>query len=176
MDKKKVTILLQSGDLDKALSAFIIANGYAALGSEVTMWFMMWGYNCLKKRRGLFSPRPKPDAVKESAYRVLETDNLRQPMVEMLNRGGAQHLPLSRLNLMGLGPVLFSKMMKKKNIMSLEELIKSAEDLGVKFKMCQICFDAMGLSVDDLIVPNVEVKGAAAYAKDTLEANVNLCM
>jgi peroxiredoxin family protein len=67
-------------------------------------------------------------------------------------------------------------MLKKKNIMGLEELIKSAEDLGVKFKMCQVCFDAMGLSIDDLIVPNVDVKGAAAYAKDTMEANVNLCM
>lgn len=174
MDKKKVTILLLSGDYDKALSAFMIANGYAALGIEVTMWFMIWGYNCLKKRRGLFSFRRKPDPARESAYRVLETDNILQPMVEMLNRGGARHLPLSRLNLMGLGPVLFNKMLKKKNIMGLEELIKSAEDLGVKFKMCQVCFDAMGLSVEDLIVPNVEVKGAAAYAKDTMEANVNL--
>jgi peroxiredoxin family protein len=174
MDKKKATILLQSGDFDKALSAFIIANGYASLGVEVTMWFMVWGYNCLKKRRGLFSRHRKLDPARESAYRVLETDNILQPMVEMLNRGGIKHLPLSRLNLMGLGPVLFDKMLKKKNIMGLEELIKSAEDLGVKFKMCQICFDAMGLSVDDLIVSNVEVKGAAAYAKDTMDARVNL--
>jgi peroxiredoxin family protein len=174
MEKKKATILLLNGDLDKALSAFIIANGYASLDIEVTMWFMIWGYNCLKKRRGLFSLRRKPDPARESAYRVLETDNILQPMVEMLNRGGAQHLPLSRLNLMGLGPFLFNKMLKKKNIMGLEELIKSADDLGVKFKMCQVCFDAMGLSVDDLIVPNVEVKGAAAYAKDTMDARVNL--
>jgi peroxiredoxin family protein len=174
MDKKKATILLQSGDFDKALCAFIYANGYASLGIEVTMWFMIWGHNCLKKRRSLFSRRRKPDPAREGTYRVLETDNILQPMVEMLNRGGAQHLPMSRLNLMGLGPVLFSKMLKKKNIMGLEELIKSAEDLGVKFKMCQICFDAMGLSVDDLIVPNVEVKGVAEYAKDTMEAHVNL--
>jgi len=174
MDRKKVTILLQSGDLDKALSAFIFANGYASLGIEVTMWFMIWGHNCLKKRRGLFSFRRKPDPARESAYRVLETDNILQPLIEMLNRGGARHLPLSRLNLMGLGPVLFTSMLKKKNIMGLEELIKSADDLGVKFKMCQICFDAMGLSVDDLIVPNVTVKGVAEYARDTMEAHVNL--
>ena len=171
---KKVTILLQSGDLDKVLAAFIIANGYAALGAEVRMWFMFWGHNCLKKRRSLFSFRRKPDPARESAYRVLETDNILQPMVELLNRGGADHLPLSRLNLMGLGPLLLGKMLKKKNISSLEELIRSADDLGVKFIMCQICFDAFGLSVDDLIVPNVEVKGSAAYAKDTLEAQVNL--
>jgi len=175
MDKKKATILLQSGDMDKALCAFIFANGYASLGMEVKMWFMIWGYNCLKKRKSLFSVfRRNCDPVKESTYRVLETDNIMQPMIEMLNRGGVHHLPLSRLNLMGLGPTLFDRMLKKKNIMGLEELINSAVDLGVKFKMCQICFDAMGISVDDLIVPNVEVKGVAEYAKDTMDAHVNL--
>lgn len=174
MDKKNVTILLQSGDLDKALTAFIFANGYAALGIEVKMWFMIWGYNCLKKRKSWFSFRRKYDPVREGAYRVLETDNILQPMVEMLNRGGAHHLPLSRLNLMGLGPILFNMMLKRKGIMGLEELIRSADDLGVKFKMCQICFDALGVSVDDLIVPNVEVKGVAEYVRDTMEAHVNL--
>lgn len=171
---KKATILLHSGDLDKALSAFIVANGYAALGVEVKMWFMIWGHNCLKKRKGLFSFRRKPDPAREGAYRVLETDNILQPMIELLNRGGAGHLPLSRLNLMGLGPWVFENMLKKKNIPSLEELIRSADDLGVTFIMCQICFDAFGLSVDDLIVPHVEVRGVSAYAKDTMEAHVNL--
>ena len=171
---RKATILLQSGDMDKALCAFIFANGFAALEMEVKMWFMLWGHNCLKRRKSLFSFRRKPDPAREGVYRVLETDNILQPMVEMLNRGGADHLPLSRLNLMGLGPLLLGKMLKKKNIPSLEELIKSADDLGVKFIMCQICFDALGLSVDDLIVPHVEVRGVSAYAKDTMEAHVNL--
>jgi len=176
MEGRKATILLHSGDLDKALAAFIFANGYAAMGIEVTMWFMIWGYNCLKKRKSLLSVfrRRKYDPVKEGAYRVLETDNVLQPMIEMLNRGGVHHIPLSRLNLMGIGPFLFNKMLKKKSIMGLEELIKSADELGVRFKMCQICFDALGNSVDDLTVPNVEVKGVAEYAKDTMEAHVNL--
>ncbi len=174
MDRKKVTILLESGELDKALCAFIFANGYASLGHGVIMWFMIWGYNCLKKRRSIFALRRRPDPAREGAYRVLETDNILQPMVELLNRGGARHLPLSRLNLMGLGPRLFDKMLKKKSILGLEELIQSACDLGVRFKMCQICFDAMGVSVDDLIVPQVDVKGVAEYVKDTMEAHVNL--
>jgi peroxiredoxin family protein len=171
---KKATILLQSGEMDKALSAFIFANGYAAFNVEVTMWFMLWGHNCLKRRRSLFSLRRKPDPVKERAYRVLETDNFMQPMVELFNRGGVNHLPLSRLNLMGAGPWLFRKMLRKKGIPALEELIFSAQDLGVKFKMCQICFDTLGLSVEDLIVSPVEVLGVAAYAKDTMEAHLNL--
>jgi len=171
---KKGTILLLSGEMDKALAAFIIATGFAALGVEMKMWFMIWGHNCLKKRRGLFSWRRKPDPAREGTYRDLETDNILQPMVEMINRGGANHLPLSQLNLMGLGPKLFAKMLKKKKISSLEELIKDADDLGVKFIICQICCDALGLSVDDLIVPNAEVKGVSAYMKDTMDAHVNL--
>jgi len=64
--------------------------------------------------------------------------------------------------------------LKPKAAEELEELIKSATELGVSFKMCQICFDAMGVSVDDLIVPNVEVKGVSEYARDTMAAQVNL--
>ena len=171
---KKGTILLFSGEMDKALTAFIIATGFASLGVEMKMWFMIWGHNCLKKRRSLFSRRRKPDPAREGVYRDLATDNILQPMIEMLNRGGADHLPLSQLNLMGLGPFVLGKMFKKKNIPSLEELIKNADDLGVKFIVCQVCFDALGLSVDDLIVPHVEVKGVAAYMKDTMDAHVNL--
>lgn len=171
---KKGTILLLSGEMDRALAAFIIATGFAALGVEMKMWFMIWGHNCLKKKRGIFSFRRKHDPLKESSYRDMQTDNIFQDAVEMFNRGGADNLPLSQLNLMGLGPMIFNKMLKKKNIPTLEELIKNADDLGVKFIMCQICFDAMGLSVDDLIVPNVEVKGVSAYMKDTMESHVNL--
>lgn len=171
---KKGTILLLSGEMDRALAAFIIATGFAALGVEMKMWFMIWGHNCLKKKRRFFSFRRKPDPAKESAYRDLQTDNIFQDAVEMLNRGGADNLPLSRLNLMGLGPMIFNEMLKRKNIPRLEELIQSADELGVKFIMCQICFDALGLSVDDLIVPNVEVKGVSAYMKDTMDSHVNL--
>jgi peroxiredoxin family protein len=171
---KKGTIFLLSGEMDKALAAFIIATGFAALGVEMKMWFMIWGHNCLKKRRGLFSRRRKPSPTREGTYRDLETDSILQPMVEMINRGGANHLPLSQLNLMGLGPKLFSKMLKKKNIPCLEELIQEADELGVQFIICQVCCDALGLSVDDLIVPNVEVKGVSSYMKDTMDSQVNL--
>jgi len=171
---EKGTILLLSGEMDKALTAFIIATGFAALGVEMKIWFMIWGHNCLKKRKRLFSRRRKPQPDREGTYRDLETDNFLQPMVEMFNRGGADHLPLSQLNFMGLGPKLFARMLKKKNIPSLKELIREADELGVQFILCQICCDAMGLSVDDLIVPNVEIKGVSTYMHDTMESKVNL--
>ncbi len=115
---KKGTILLLSGDLDRALAAFIIATGFAALGVEMKMWFMIFGHNCLKKRKRLFARRRKPDPAREGLYRDLATDNILQPMVEMLNRGGAEHLPLSQLNLMGLGPMLFAKIVDQRGIMT----------------------------------------------------------
>jgi peroxiredoxin family protein len=174
MEAKKVTILLERGDLDAALSAFVIANGHAALGSDVTMWFMIWGYNCLKKRRPWWSPLRRPDPAREGTYRALESDNWMQWAVGLVNRGGLGHLPLSRLDLLGVGPALFDRMLRRKGILTLDGLIAGAVDLGVRFKMCQICFDALGNSVDDLIVPDVKVAGVAEYARDTLDAHVNL--
>mgnify|MGYP001551060932 CR=1 FL=1 len=123
---KKGTILLQSGHLDKALTAFILASGFAALGVEMKMWFMIWGHNCLKRRRSFFSPRRRPDAANDGTYRDLATDTIRQPMVEMLTRGGADHLPLSQLNLLGLGPAIFSAIASKPDTASVGQFNKFA--------------------------------------------------
>ncbi|NOY52122.1 MAG: hypothetical protein GXP58_00705 [Deltaproteobacteria bacterium] len=171
---KKGTIMVVSGELDRVHTAFLIATGFAALGMEMKMWFVFWGHNCLKKRRGLFTRRRRPAPAREGTYRNLDTDNLLQQVAELFNRGGAEHLPLSQQNLMGLGPALIRKMMKKKNIPTLKELIADADDLGVKFILCQICVDVLGLNIDDLIIPQVEVKGVSTYMQDTMEAHVNL--
>lgn len=171
---KKGTIMLISGEYDRVITAFLIATGFSALGVEMKMWFNIWGHNCLKKRRGLFSRRRRPDPAREGTYRNLSTDSFLQSVVEIFNRGGADHLPLSHLNLMGIGPVIFRKLLRRKNVPGLEELIKNADELGVKFIICQMCIDALGVSLDELIVPNVEVKGVSAYMKDTMEAQVNL--
>jgi peroxiredoxin family protein len=166
--------MLISGEFDRVLTAFVIANGFSALGVEMTMWFNMLGHNCLKKRRGLFSRKREPDPAREGAYRNLTTDNFLQPMFEVFNRGGANNLPLSQVDLMGFGSGIFRKMLQKKNVPSLEKMIRDADELGVKFIICQMCADALGLSLDDLIIPNAEVKGISAYMKDTMDAQVNL--
>jgi len=176
MKNKKGTILLLSGDMDKALVAFIIATGYAAMGVEMKMWFILWGTNCLKKRRSwwdILFKRRVYNKEKESHYRVLETDNVFQNMVELLNQGGANHIPLSTLNLMGAGPIIFNQMLKRKSLANVEQLIEAAVDLGVTFTICQICMDALGTSVDDLIVP-AEVKGVSDYMQDTMNAHYNV--
>ncbi len=176
MKNKKGTIMLLSGDMDKALIAFMIATGYAAMGVEMKMWFTLWGANCLKKRKSwldILFKRQRYDKEKESHYRVMETDTVFQDMVEMLNGGGANHMPLSRLNLMGMGPMIFNHLLKKKYLPNVEQLIYASVDLEIEFTICQICVDALGLSLDDLIVP-AQVKGVSSYMQDAMDAHFNV--
>ncbi len=172
--KKTGTIMVFSTDMDKVLVAFIIATGFAAMGMEMKMWFTIWGANCLKKRRGLLHKWIK-SAKSEGGqqYRRMETDTILQNMVEMLNRGGPGHLPLSRLNLFGLGPIIFDAILKRKNIPTIAEFVKIAEEMGVSFTICQICVDALALDTDDLIV-TADVKGVSQYMKDSESAHYNI--
>ena len=171
---KKATIMLISGDMDKALVAFLIATGYAAMGIETKMWFTIWGANCLKRRRSIFHIFFGKPQSKISAFRQTETDTVTQKIVEMVNLGGANHLPLSRINLFGLGPKIFNILLKQKNIPTLEELILLAEELGISFTICQICVDALALDTSDLIVTkNIDVKGVSQYVKDSIDSHYN---
>jgi peroxiredoxin family protein len=45
----KTTIIVHSGDIDKVISALIIANGSLSMGMDVTLYFTFWGLNRLKK-------------------------------------------------------------------------------------------------------------------------------
>lgn len=174
---KKATIMLFSTDMDKVLTAFVIATGFAAMGVEVKLWFTIWGANCLKKRRGLLHSWLKPRRSQGGQeYRRVESDTILQNMVEMLNRGGPGHLPLSRLNLFGLGPIIFNYILKIKKVPTVEEFIFTARDMGVQFTICQMCVDALALDTDDLIIDNAEVKGVSQYMTDTSDAYYNIIL
>lgn len=174
-DKNKATIMLFSTDLDKVLTAFIISTGFAAMGTQVTMWFTIWGANCLKRRRGLWHRFLNADTPGEgSQYRRVETDIVLQKLVEMLNRGGPGHLPMSRLHLFGLGPLVFNAILKAKKIPNVEQLVYTAQQLGVRFTVCQMCVDALALDTSDLIVDTAEIKGVSQYLKDVQDAHYNI--
>ncbi len=175
-EKKTATIMLLSGDMDRALIAFMIATGYAAMGMEVKMWFTLWGANCLKKRQSFWHKlfrRKKYDKAKESRYRVLETDSAMQDLVELVNTGDSSCMSLSRLNLMGMGPPIFKYLLKRKHLPDVEELIQAAVDLEISFTICQICVDALGLSLDELVAP-ADVRGVSGYMQDSTHAHINL--
>ncbi len=153
-DKK--TIIVFSGDLDKVMASLIIANGAAAMGSQVTMFFTFWGLNALR--------RAKKIKVKK--------DFLESMFGWMMPRG-AEKLSLSKMNFGGMGTQMMKSIMKKKNVNSLPELIESAQLMGVKMIACTMSMDVMGIKEEELI-EGVELAGVASYLGEADEANVNL--
>ncbi|MDD5249367.1 MAG: DsrE/DsrF/DrsH-like family protein [Rhodocyclaceae bacterium] len=172
--KKKGTVLLVSGELDKALVAFEIAAGFQAMGMEMSMWFVLYGANCLRKPRSLFSPAKWFARLRGGQGRNLETDTALQHVVRGLNHDGACHLPLSQLNFGGLGPMIVRRIMRRKGIAQLDELIRSARDLGVRYSICQICVDAMAFSVPDDLIVEADVRGVGAYYLDVAASDYNV--
>lgn len=157
MDTTKKTIILFSGDFDKVMAAFIIANGAAAMGDDVTIFFTFWGLNILRK-----TERSRSDG-KSSLQR----------MFGAMMPKGTRRLGLSKMNFAGAGAPLMKKVMKDQNAMSLEDLIASAREQGVKFVACTLSMDILGIKEDELL-DGVELAGVAAYLGEADEANVNL--
>ena len=139
------TFVVFSGDLDKTIAAFIIANGAAAMGRKVTMFFTFWGLNILRK--------PSRVQVAKGA--------LERMFCAMMPRGTFK-LGLSRMNMFGIGPKMIRFMMRKKGIASLEELIAQAQAHGVRIVACQMSMDIMGISKEELL-DGVELGGVATF-------------
>lgn len=169
----KGTILLVSGELDRAMAAFEVAGAFQAMGMDMSLWFLLYGANCIRKPRSRFSPAKWFRKLRGGPGRVTKTDTALQYIIQGLNAEGANHLPLSQLNFGGLGPILLRKIMQKKQICSLEGMIQNAHDLGVRFYICQICVDSMALSPEDFLYP-VEVKGASSYYLDASSSQYNV--
>ena len=150
------TIIVFSGDMDKVLASFVIANGAAAMGRPVTMFFTFWGLNVLRKS---------------------EPQNIKKPLIDTMfgkmMPQGVNKLKLSKMNMGGMGTAMMRKVMKDKNIDSLEDLIKKAMDNGVKMIACTMSMDVMGITKEELI-DGVELAGVGTYLGDAEESNVNL--
>ncbi|NCC67026.1 MAG: pyridine nucleotide-disulfide oxidoreductase [Clostridia bacterium] len=150
------TIIVFSGDLDKVLASFIIANGAAAMGRPVTMFFTFWGLTVLRKAE----KQPVKKTFMESMFG------------SMLPRGSGK-LKLSRMNMGGMGTAMMKRIMNDKNVDSLEALIQKAIGQGVKIVACTMSMDVMGIKAEELI-DGVELGGVGAYLGDAEESNVNL--
>ena len=155
-DKNGTTIVVFSQDLDKAIAAFIIANGAKSMGKDVSLFFTFWGLNILRK--------PKKVKVKKSFI---------EKMFGRMMPRGTQKLPISNMNMAGIGPKMIKGIMKKKNVDSLQTLMKTAMDMGVKVTACAMSMDIMGIKEEELI-DGIEIAGVATYLGDTQEANHNL--
>ena len=149
------TIVVFSNDLDKALASFIIANGAKASGKEVIMFFTFWGLNILRKSN------------------VNVKKGFIDKMFGMMMPKGAEKLTLSKMNMGGIGSIMMKWVMKNKNISTLSELIKQAQESGIKFIACNMSMDVMGIKEEELI-DGVEIGGVAKYIAESNNANSNL--
>ena len=154
--KEGKTLVVFSGDLDKVLASFIIANGAAAMNRPVTMFFTFWGLNALRKSENVKVKKTFIDKLFGS----------------MMPRG-SRKLKLSKMNMAGIGTKMMKKVMNDKNVDSLEILMKKAIDNGVRLVACTMSMDIMGITKDELI-DGVEFGGVASYLADAEDANVNL--
>lgn len=150
------SMVVFSGDLDKAIATFIIANGAAAMGRKVTLFFTFWGLNILRK--------PERVSVKK---------NLIEKMFGFMMPRGTKKLGLSRMNMGGMGAKMIRSIMKKKNVYSLDELIDSAMKAGVKIVACQMSMDLMGIHQEELI-DGVEIGGVATFLGSAETSDTNL--
>ena len=144
-DQKNATIVVFSGALDKVLASMIIAQGAAAQGKDVTMFFTFWGLNALRK----------PTKVKAEK-------NFIERMFGIMMPRGADRLPLSNMNMAGMGSRMIKGIMKKKNVDSLPEMITKAQAVGVKMIACTMSMDLMGIKKEELI-DGIDYAGVATY-------------
>jgi len=155
-EKDGATMVVFSGDLDKAIASFIIATGAASMGKPVTMFFTFWGLNILKSK-------DKPSVSKDAM----------EKMFDMMLPSNTDKLPLSQMNMGGMGPKMIKQIMKKHNVDDIDTLIKNAMDMGVKVVACSMSMELMGIKAEEFI-NGVEIGGVASYLGATEESNLNL--
>ena len=156
-DKEKLTMVIFSGDLDRALAAFIIATTAASMGTEVSMFFTFWGLNIVKKNEG-----------------GIKSKGLMRKMLGMMNRGGSKRLKLSRFNMLGLGTWMMKRLMKEVRTPSLDEMITMAHQMGVKLIACTTTCGVMGLEEDAFRSEVSNLAGAAYFLGEARDSRTTL--
>lgn len=153
---KGKTFIMFSDDLDKALATFVLANGAAATGQKVTIFFTFWGLNVIKR---LSKPKVEKDIFGKMFGMMLPSSSLK--------------LKLSKMNMGGIGGKMMRSIMKHKGIDSLESLRRQALENGVEFIACQMSMDVMGVKKEELL-DEVTIGGVATYMERADNANINL--
>ncbi|MDD5081962.1 MAG: DsrE/DsrF/DrsH-like family protein [Dehalococcoidales bacterium] len=156
-EKEKLTIVMFSGDLDRALAGFIIATTAASMGMEVTIFFTFWGLNIIKKNEG-----------------SIKSPGLKQKMFNLLNRGGSRRLTISKFNMLGLGTRMMKGLMKELHVPSLDEFITMSHEMGVKLVACTTTCGIMGVPDDSFRSEVKSLAGAAYFLGEARESKATL--
>lgn len=155
MDKEKFNIVVFSGDMDKVLAAFILATTAASMDMEVKMFFTFWGLNVLRKKK------------------LTSGKTFLQKMMNFMNKSGASRLPLSKFNMLGMGPAVMKSMMKQSKVPSIPEFIEMSKNLGIKMIACTTTFSFMGFEKDDFMEGIDSFAGAATFLGEVREGKVS---
>ena len=155
--KEKLTIVVFSGEMDRALAAFMLATTGASMGMEVQMFFTFWGLNIVKKNRG-----------------PIKSQGLMRKMLNLMNRGGTKRLKLSQFNMLGLGPWMIKRLMKDINMPSVDGFIEMAQQMGVKLIACTTSCGLMGLEEDAFRSEVTTLVGAAYFLNEARQSKVSL--
>ncbi|MCK5654397.1 MAG: DsrE/DsrF/DrsH-like family protein [Dehalococcoidia bacterium] len=156
-EKERITLIVFSGELDKALAAFNLAIGATSMGMEVSMFFTFWGLNVIKRNKG-----------------SIKSKGVMRRMLNFMNRGGAKRLHLSKFHMLGMGTWMMKQLMKDDNFPQLDELMAMAKGMGVKFIACTASMGMMGISKEAFIPEVDSFAGVATYLAEAKEGNVNL--
>jgi len=154
----QLSMVVFSGDLDRLLAAFIIATGAAAMYERVVMFLTFWGI----------------PAMRDAGKHVKKADLMAGMFAKMLPNGSG-HLKLSHMNMAGMGTRMMKGLMRKKGVLSLEELMKTAGEFGVEIVICEMSMDLMGFKMEELIdYPHITVAGVAKFLQEAGSSKVAL--
>jgi peroxiredoxin family protein len=162
LDKKtaedKLSMVVFSGDLDKAIAAFVIATGAVAMGMDAVMFFTFWGTPMLR----------------DKAKSVGGKDIMSKMFGAMLPKGTSR-TKLSKMNMGGMGTTMMKSLMKKKNVASVEQMLEMSEELGVRIFVCEMTMDLMGIKREEMIdYKHLEFCGVARFLEEAASSKVQL--
>ncbi len=142
----RLSIGVMSGNLDTTIAAFIIALGAVAYDIQVDMFFTFWATAALR------------DPKKSPHKRFLDK------MFGWMLPRGSRALPLSKMQMAGIGPKMIRSVMKQRGVKSLEELMKDAAEYGVRIHVCEMSMGVMGLKEEEMIdYPNIDYVGVGSF-------------
>jgi len=156
--KDQLSMAVVSGDMDKILAAMVISIAAAAMDTQVKLFFSFWSLSALRDPKK--SPKGK-DIISK--------------MFGMMLPKGKDKLSLSNMNMAGMGPMMIKYLMKKQNVMSLDQMFKEAGELGIEITVCEMSMGLMGFKKEELIdYPNLRFAGAATFVADAGESSIQL--
>ena len=156
--KDQLSIALVSGDMDKILAAMVISLAAAAMDTKVKIFFSFWALSALRDKN-----------------KKVQGKDFISTMFGMMLPRGKNKLKLSNMQMVGMGPMMIKMLMKKKNVLSLDEMFQQAAELGIEITVCEMSMDLMGFKKEEFIdYPGLRYAGAATFVADAGESSMQL--